>query len=233
MLAKYTVPIFVLLGALLSGCGDSGSGSTGGSGQGGSGGSTSTAGSGGTGGMATGGTGGMSTGGSGGTTTTTTSTSVTGCQPLGDACTNCLADKCNALYCTCYDNPACGSLVACTQACAPGDAACNQACFTNNQNGISEAALVNDCGATQCGASCPGTTALDGCSLCLFQSCSAQMNACFGSADCNAIVTCVQGCGGDFFCQGDCYNDPAHQAGQGLVDNLNSCLQDKCSGQCG
>src|SRR5262245_37260655 len=41
---------------------------------------------------------------------------------LGDACSDCAAMSCNALYCACYANPACGTLIACVQMCAPGDA---------------------------------------------------------------------------------------------------------------
>lgn len=229
MLAKYTIPFVMLCGALVVGCGDDGSGSTGGTG--GTGGSTTVGGGGAGGGGGTTATGGMSTGGAGGMTTssTTSSTSMTGCQALGDACTACLFDKCNMTYCACYAEPACASLVSCSQGCA-GDPACNQGCFTNNQNGISEAALVNDCAATNC-AMCPGTAALDPCSKCLFGACPDALSKCLANSECAALVTCAQGCGGDAFCQLGCYDD--HPAGQNDADAVSSCAQDSCPGQCG
>ena len=169
--------------------------------------------------------GGMSTGG----TTTSSSSSSTGCAGLGDACTDCLADKCNATYCACYADLACGSLVQCSQGCA-GDAACNQGCFTNNQAGISEAALLGDCAATNC-AACPGTAALEPCTKCLFGACPAVMNKCLANAECAALIACAQDCAGDAICQFGCYTD--HPDGQSDADGVSTCVQDSCSGQCG
>lgn len=232
MLANYTIPFVMLCGALMMGCGDGGSSSNGGSGgSGGKGGSTSTAG-GGTGGSGGTSTGGTTTGGTGGMTTsstTTSSSSMTGCQALGDACTQCLFTSCNPTYCACYAEPACATLVSCTQQCA-GDPSCNQGCFTNNQAGIPEAALVNDCAATSC-PMCPGTAQLDPCSKCLFGACPDALGKCLANAECAALVTCAQGCGGDLFCQLDCYD--AHPAGQNDADAVSTCAQDSCSGQCG
>lgn len=231
MFAKLRLPFVILSSALLFACGGSGSASSsGGSGgsTGGSGGSsTATGASGGT--TSAGGTtssgGATSSGGTGGTTTTPT------CQGLGEPCTDCLAQSCEAQYCACYGDPACGALVQCTQGCAPGDAACNQNCLTNNSSAISEAALLNDCAAANC-ASCPGTAALDGCSKCLFTSCSGAMNACLANVECGAILTCAQGCDpADAFCQFSCYSD--HPDGQSAADDVTSCLQNSCSGQCG
>jgi hypothetical protein len=233
MLAKLSLPFVLLCGALVLACGDSGSGSsnggsggsggsTGGSG-GSTGGSTATAGSGGT-----GGTGGMTS--TGGTTSSggTGGTTNPGCSGLGDACTDCLADKCNATYCACYADPACGSLVQCAQACA-GNADCNQNCFTNNENGISEAALLNNCAATQC-PSCPGTASLSPCELCVFTSCAPQMNTCLANPDCNALLACAQACPMDAnydTCVQNC--GFANFGGIDDAQNVSSCVSANCS----
>lgn len=120
----------------------------------------------------------------------------------------------------------------CTQACAPNDAACNQTCLSNNSSAISEAALLNDCAATSCNGMCAGAAALDGCSKCLFTSCSGAMNTCVANAECAAILTCAQGCDpSDSFCQFSCYSD--HPDGQSAADDVTNCLQNSCSGQCG
>ena len=233
MLAKSAMTLLLLCGVIhMVGCGDD-TGTT--SNTGGSGGSGASGGSGGSG--AAGGSGGA--GGAGGATTTSASTSEsttsssstttgtpTGCAGLGDTCSDCLFTSCNALYCTCFDNASCGSLVACSQACAPGDTACGQACFTNNQAGISNAALVGDCAATQCPA-CTGSAALGPCEKCLFTSCSAQMNKCLANADCNGLIQCVQDGGDAFGCAFE-YPDGTDDA-QAVSD----CLDNNCSGQCG
>ena len=122
----------------------------------------------------------------------------------------------------------CGSLVQCSQACA-GNADCNQDCFTNNQNGISEAALLNNCAATQC-PSCPGTSALSPCELCVFTSCSSQMNACLANPDCNALLACVQACPMDANYDA-CVQDCGFLNFGGIDDaqNVSSCVSANCS----
>jgi hypothetical protein len=202
------------------------SGSSGSSGSAGSAASSGAAGSSGSSGQggtsATGGTGGAAgTAGAAGTQMV--------CGELGDACTKCLSNKCNMLYCNCYADPGCGKLVECSQGCNPNDMACVQSCFTQQPNSISTAALVSDCGAAQC-PECPGTGVLEPCQKCLFTSCPSQMNKCLANAECNKLVQCVGGCNGDIFCQGDCYN--AYPGGQNDADDVSGCLENNCSGQC-
>lgn len=153
-----------------------------------------------------------------------------GCAGLGDACSDCLFTSCNALYCACYDNATCGALVACTQGCAAGDDGCAQACLTNNQAGISAAALVSDCAATSC-PSCPGVAALGPCEKCLFTSCSAQMNKCLANEECGALIQCAQDCApGDDTCLAFCAFE--HSGGTDDGQAVSDCLGASCGGQC-
>jgi hypothetical protein len=152
-----------------------------------------------------------------------------GCSDLGDPCTQCLAKKCSDTYCKCYGNPACGSLVACSQKCAAGDSACQQACFQQNEPGIADAALLNDCNASNCANTCPGAAALDACTKCLFTQCPSKIDACLADDTCNQFLQCVAMCNGDSGCQQDCYFSNSNSK----VDDVISCVQNTCSAQCG
>ncbi|MFO0759248.1 MAG: hypothetical protein U0359_22340 [Byssovorax sp.] len=190
-------------------------------GTGGSGGSTSSAGG----------------GGAGGSTTTTTTTGSGGsggsnpCPGLGDACSNCASEKCMAVYCSCYADPQCGGLVQCNTSCQPGDQNCAQNCLNANKNGISEAFLLSDCAASQCAASCPGTSVLDDCQRCLFTSCASQMNNCLSDTDCSELIQCVQQCSpGDSGCQQDCGFQHLGSVDKAMA--IQNCSQSQCAGKC-
>ena len=173
-----------------------------------------------------------STGGGTSTSTGTGGAGGAGCKGLGDACSDCAATSCNAAYCTCYANPACGALVACAQNCAAGDAQCGQACLTANQAGISDALLLGDCANTSCTGSCTGTTKLTPCEACAFTNCPTQMNKCLANEECNQLIQCVQACDpGDSICAGGC----ALQFGGGTNDaqDVQACVDGACAAQCG
>src|SRR5262249_2543095 len=104
------------------------------------------------------------------------SSSGSGGAPLADPCRTGIAMKAESTYCACYNDPACGMLIECLAKCGPGDAQCSQTCATKNMAGISEAALVGDCGATDCAAECPNAAKLTPCEHCAAVSCSSQLN---------------------------------------------------------
>src|SRR5438874_9062753 len=83
--------------------------------------------------------------------TIASSSSGMGCMGLADACSQCAFQSCQSVYCACYAEPACGSLIACAQKCSPNDMQCAQTCLTQNEAGISDAFLVDDCAASSCG----------------------------------------------------------------------------------
>ena len=154
-----------------------------------------------------------------------------GCAGLGDACSDCAFGACNALYCTCYDNPACGALVACAQTCAPGDTGCAQNCLTQNQAGISDALLLGNCAAGGCAADCPTATVLSPCESCAFTNCEQQMNTCLANAECTALIECVQGCSdGDDICLAGCAIE--HGDGQNDAEAVQNCVASPCP-ECG
>jgi hypothetical protein len=145
---------------------------------------------------------------------------------LGDACSDCAAASCNALYCSCYGNPACGALAACAAACAAGDTQCAQACLSANPSGISDALTLGDCASSACAQQCPTATALSPCESCAFENCASQMNACVANAECTALIACVQDCGGDDFCNAGCYFD--HEGGQDGAQAVQDCVAAPC-----
>ena len=190
----------------------------------GTGGSSSGASDGGSG-NATSGTGAVGPSGSSGTGTSTGG--MTGCEAgLGDACSDCAAQACSARYCTCYDNPACGSLIACTQSCAVGDANCAQSCMSQNPSGIADALLLNDCAAKSCAQGCPGATALGACEACAIEQCPAQMNTCLSNPECTQLIACVSNCNGDDFCMAGCAFD--YGGGQNDAEAVQACVQGPC-----
>jgi hypothetical protein len=194
-----------------NGTGGSGDTGGGGAGSGASGGSTSNGGGG----------SGSGTGGGGG---------GSACAPLPDACTPCLFNQCNTLYCECFDNPACLGLALCFQQCGPGNPGCQQTCVENNSDGITDAFLLGDCGNASCG-SCPAFPPLTPCSECLFQSCETQMNDCLADAQCSAAVTCVEQCGGPTpQCIAQC--NPQDPNSQLLAADVVQCGGPACSNVC-
>jgi hypothetical protein len=232
------------LGSITSGCGGSGSTGFGGSGGGTTSGDPTT-----TSGPTTGVGGGTSsstaTSTASATASATTSSATTGattsstgtgggpaCPGLGDVCSNCGAMQCSDLYCTCSKDAACTSLVACVAQCAPGDTNCTQKCYTQNQNGISEAGLLSDCAANKCMAQCPAAVKATPCELCLFQNCAMPFNKCLANPECEALVLCASACNGDFGCQLNC----AQQYSGGVNDamGVQNCTQGVCANaQCG
>jgi hypothetical protein len=173
---------------------------------------------------ATTGTGGMGGGGQGGSM----------CPGFGDPCTNCTAAQCQATYCDCFNNPDCVALVQCLQGCTPGDAACQQTCFTDNQNGISDSVLLADCVEPNCNGptECNGSgQALGPCEECLFTSCPAEMNTCLANAECYALITCAQACPpGDQACINNC--GLMHTGGINDAQGVLNCANNACAAVC-
>jgi hypothetical protein len=176
-------------------------------------------------------------GGSGGaTTTTTTSSSATSgsgggptCDDLGDACTACEATECADIYCNCYGNAQCGLLYQCLLPCAPDDLACQQACWTAHEDGVSDGALLVHCAATACATACPGYTPLTPCQECLFTECEPQMNTCYANPDCITLLACLDECTTPG-CENGCY--ALYPDGLGDAGPVGDCLQASCAAAC-
>jgi hypothetical protein len=184
-------------------------------GSGGSGGATSNGGN-------SSGTGGTTSNGNGGGEPT--------CRDLGDPCTQCEVQNCNDSYCACYGDQQCGDLFLCLSMCGLDDQNCWQACYTNNPGGISKAALISSCAATECTVECPGAIALDPCEICLYDKCDTAMNACIANPACLELLVCLDTCNSPG-CENQCYSlYPNGLADAGAVGN---CLQASCATECG
>lgn len=214
-----------------SGAGGSGGESTGTAGAGGvevTTSSSSAGGEGGAGGAATGGAGGVGVGGAGGQGA---GGGNPGCPGLGDPCTDCMAIQCSPAYCGCYGNQDCSELYQCFATCAPGDAACEQACYTDHEDGISDATLFGHCAATTCDAACDFGFELTPCQQCLYDDCEPEMNQCVASPDCTAIFACFQGCDpGDPGCPAACLMQ--YPDGSDDAQSVSQCAQTICAPAC-
>lgn len=177
--------------------------------------------------------GGSSTSAQGGAASTSGSGGAPPCPGLGDACTDCLAWQCSDRYCGCYNNPTCGTLLECLQACGPNNPSCSTDCAANNANGIADAYLVGDCAATTCAGSCPGTgTDISPCEECLYAQCENEMNTCVSQTDCAELLQCVAACPqGDSQCQNGC----AFQNPFAVTDAtaVGDCSKAHCAAECG
>lgn len=155
------------------------------------------------------------------------------CPGVGDPCTDCLSSSCGAAWCNCVEEPHCWGFLTCLGTCAPEDTACRQSCATVHEPGISLALLVLDCASPQCegAGECGFGKAATPCEECLYDHCSAEMNACIADAECLSLVQCYKACPpGD----GPCYQACQDQHPDGLMkaQALGACRNTTCSGEC-
>jgi hypothetical protein len=170
-------------------------------------------------------------GGSGASTTSSTSGNGGGCVGLGDACSDCAVESCNALYCTCAANSACTTLISCLDGCG-SDQNCSQGCLSATPAGIADAVLLNDCANGSCGSQCPTTQPLDACQKCAAQNCPTQLSACLANPECTPLIECASNCSeDDFFCLSGCADD--YGGGQDVAEDLGGCVEGPCNGLCG
>ncbi len=166
------------------------------------------------------------TGGSGGTTSP-------GCAPLkADACNQCLAESCSATYCDCAGKPDCLKLLQCIAEGGPNPPKLYiETCTQQHKNSISLVGNLFVCAGSACDVC--GTPTVDACTACQYEKCSAEVNECFSTYDCNAYVDCLADCaamGNPESCASGCKD--AHQSGEGLYNTLVGCATDACQSDC-
>lgn len=164
-----------------------------------------------------------------GSDSTTSDTDLLTCPDVGDPCTICESTECPDDYCGCFNNGSCVLLAQCTAACAVGDADCNQACWRQYPEGISDGALLTHCAATTCTAQCGPFVPLTECQLCLYGECPGEMNTCVSNPECTALLACLDLCE-DPGCENTCYAVYP----DGLADSgpVGECAQDACLQEC-
>jgi hypothetical protein len=154
------------------------------------------------------------------------------CEPVDtQACTECLFAECQEIACDCWAEPDCGGLFECYAdpvICPDGfDEACVSACLFEHADGISAAALANDCALDKCFGSCESTPpALDDCEVCLYSECSGEMNECLSNAQCRSLITCTSACDDDVGCTNLCKAEHPDWVAQ--LDKIQGCAEDKC-----
>ncbi len=151
------------------------------------------------------------------------------CPDVGDPCTICESTQCPDEYCGCFDNGSCVLLAQCAAQCAVGDAACNQACWTQYPEGISDGALLTHCAATTCTADCGAYTPLNECQRCLYAECPDSMNGCVSNPECTALLECLDTCE-DVGCENGCY--AVHPDGLADSGPVGECAQEACLLDC-
>ncbi len=151
------------------------------------------------------------------------------CPDVGDPCTICESTQCPDAYCDCFNNGSCVLLAQCTAGCDIGDAACNQACWTQYPEGISDGAVLTHCAGTTCMADCGAYVPLTDCQQCLYTECPLEMNTCVSNPECSALLACLDACE-DPGCENTCY--AVHPDGLADSGPVGECAQDACLQAC-
>ncbi len=151
------------------------------------------------------------------------------CPDVGDPCTTCESTQCPDAYCSCFNNGSCVLLAQCAAACDVGDQQCNQDCWTQYPEGISDGAVLTDCAATTCEDACGSFTPLTECQLCLYTDCAEAMNTCVSNPECFALLGCLDACE-DPGCENTCY--AVHPDGLADSGPVGECAQDACLVAC-
>jgi hypothetical protein len=151
------------------------------------------------------------------------------CADFGEPCSECELAQCHEVYCACFESTDCVAVATCLLGCPVNDQACFQSCWTANPNGISDAALVQHCGATSCAGACTNLVPLSPCQLCLAQSCESEMNACMALASCTSLLQCAEACTTQQ-CQDQCV--AAYPSGAVLGAAVIACGNQSCAAEC-
>ncbi len=138
---------------------------------------------------------------------------------------------CPDYWCNCVGNPDCSALFQCFQGCSM-DPDCSQGCLQQFPNGISDAVLITDCAADPCGDFCPNAgDPISECEECLYNGCTAEMNACVSQPDCTGLWQCIGNCPQfDLTCQQDCY--ASFPTGAEPLEDLFACGEPACGDVC-
>lgn len=160
------------------------------------------------------------------------STSETGaglCPDVGDPCTICESTQCPDAYCDCFNNGSCVLLAQCVAGCEIGDVVCNQACWTQYPEGISDGAILTHCAGTTCMSDCGAYVPLTECQQCLYTECPQEMNTCVSNPECSALLACLDACENPG-CENTCYT--VHPDGLADSGPVGECAQDACLQAC-
>jgi hypothetical protein len=155
-------------------------------------------------------------------------------------CDACVASSCCAEDTACASDADCTALITCGDACM--DDTCFSACFAAHPTGASILDKLSTCVEGSCGTACGGppqpppgsacgfATGDATCDTCLGTSCCAQANACFGDADCTALLDCGDACN-DSTCLAAC--EAAHPSGAAKISAISTCVDTTCGAACG
>ncbi|MBI4704976.1 MAG: hypothetical protein HY744_28045 [Deltaproteobacteria bacterium] len=153
------------------------------------------------------------------------------CGVVEQACCSCTASSCSAKHEKCFSTPACVEMLACTTACGDNDL-CVVGCFLEHGSGGVEMGVYSDCAAQQCAAVCPFAEPLNDCQRCTLPACEPEVEACWQSQDCWALIDCALDCQqGDSTCYQQC--NQQHPEGQVLFAKVLQCQKASCSALCG
>jgi hypothetical protein len=88
------------------------------------------------------------------------------------------------------------------------------------------------CGSSNgAGGTCDGYPSSTTCEACVFGSCCSQFAQCQSDSDCNALITCIGGCGSDESCQAGCQSE--YSTGVDDYNTYYSCVTSTCESSCG
>lgn len=188
--------------------------------------------------------GGSGMGGSGGTghggsTTTATTTSSTGggsaCgatvwSATNEPCNACMEQSCCAKLAACDTGTGCGSLIACLEACAPGDGPCAQGCQAAEPDGVAALQALFACYEM----SCKSTTAC-GSAVCDsgFVHASAECGDCLSASCCDTWKACAadETCSDCLVMSAASCVDPTSESGKAFQAAM-TCQKTQCGMHC-
>ncbi len=152
-----------------------------------------------------------------------------------DLCFRCTDEACCNEYDACHGEPRCGQyyqscIPACEQSGKPYHE-CVVACDATNQGGHVRFAPYNACSDLHCLGPCAKGKAADPCIQCAVASCVDAFSACYGDADCDTLIACINGCNGGDSCTASCRAGKS-QTALGKGDTLFACWATYCRSTC-
>lgn len=152
-----------------------------------------------------------------------------------DECFRCTDEACCNDYSPCHADPRCAQyfqtcIPECEQSGKPYHE-CVVACDATNHGGHVRFAPYNACAEVHCLGPCAKTKAADPCTQCAVAACVDAYSTCFGDADCDTLVACVNGCNGSDSCSTACRSGKS-QSALTKGDALFACWATYCRSTC-
>lgn len=148
-----------------------------------------------------------------------------GVTALTDACPKCEEEKCCVTRAACDANPTCLALIGCIKGCTPGDDACSNQCYVDNEAGVAALGTHLICVFSECpeASTCGPVPEVV---QCIAKKCKNTQGACASDLECWLLQSCVGDCAGSVPCIEQCA--AAHPSAQQLFVEASACALALC-----